>query len=228
MIIIIDDGSNPELIDDVPVDPPCMVVSSAFPKRGELLPYYYYYHNFMDAYDYCVVLHDSVFLQRPFLMTSSMAPVQFLWHFDSCCREDIETEIKMLGKLNHAEALLETYHGKYPWKGCFGVMSVISGALLKLIVDKYNWFVLMDDVQSRKDRSCLERVFAILCVTEWPELCHEASLFGDIMDPRWRFGYQYNTCGGRSFAEYLELKHRQCFALTMDATLPIVKVWTGR
>ena len=38
------------------------IIQNDFPKRGELMPYYYYLHN--KLFDTAVIIHDSVFINK--------------------------------------------------------------------------------------------------------------------------------------------------------------------
>ena len=60
-IIIIDDNSNPAFISAIPLYK-TTVISSEYPQRGELLPYYYFLRN--KLFDIAVIIHDSVFIQK--------------------------------------------------------------------------------------------------------------------------------------------------------------------
>ena len=61
-IVIIDDNSTYEFIDSKKEAAlyKCLILRSIFPKRGELLPYYYYIHN--KWFDSALIIHDSVFI----------------------------------------------------------------------------------------------------------------------------------------------------------------------
>ncbi len=59
LIFIIDDNSNYKYINEKRLYK-TTVINSAYPGRGELLPYYYYLQN--KLFDTAVIIHDSVFI----------------------------------------------------------------------------------------------------------------------------------------------------------------------
>ena len=60
-IIIIYDNSNYNFITNEKLYK-TTIINSEYPKRGELLPYYYYLHN--KLFDVAVIIHDSVFINK--------------------------------------------------------------------------------------------------------------------------------------------------------------------
>ena len=60
-IIIIDDNSNPLFLKTAEEYKNITIVESEYPRRGELLPYYYFYKN--KYFDNAIIIHDSVFFQ---------------------------------------------------------------------------------------------------------------------------------------------------------------------
>ena len=77
-IVIIDDNSKQEYIDkefqNNLID--TIVLNSEYPKRGELLPYYYYSRN--KFFDVAIIIHDSVFINKRFEV--KVDNYKFLWH----------------------------------------------------------------------------------------------------------------------------------------------------
>ena len=78
-IIIIDDNSNSIYVKNDIELINCNIIQSEFPKRGELLPYYYFhkYHFFEKA----IILHDSTFIQNTINIENSNS-IKFLWSFE--------------------------------------------------------------------------------------------------------------------------------------------------
>jgi hypothetical protein len=178
IIIIIDDNSNNDYLnsDDINLEY-CMLIKSEFPKRGEMLPYYYFYQT--KLFDKAIIIHDSFYLKEKIDVTH-INDVKFLFHFDNNL-EDEEYEKLLLSKLKYSEELLQLYNTPNSWKGCFGVMSLISYEFLKTIVEKYDIFNLLDHIKTRIHRCCLERVFAIVCCNEKKDLIHNISIFGHFL-----------------------------------------------
>lgn len=203
-ILIVDDNSNYNFInlEDESKLQNCEIIKSEYKGRGELLPYYYFYKTkFVEK---MVFIHDSVFIKK-YINFSDNDNVRFLWEFNAC-NENKNTEILYLNQLNNNKKLINMFNSNY-WKGCFGVMSVIKLDFLNFLVDKYNFFKLIDFIKSRSNRSCLERVFAVLCFTENN---YKTTYFGNIFNhSKWGF----------NFAEYIANK---------NSKKDIVKVWTGR
>jgi hypothetical protein len=212
-IVVIDDNSNPKFVDpdlENNLDN-CRILQSEYPKRGEMLAYYYFLQNHW--FDKAVIIHDSVFVRQK-VDLENCKNIKFLWHFESDERfDDRYFETMFLHSMGGP--YLELYANKKEyWKGCFGLMAVIEHSFLKKIA---YLFVLRDDIKSRRHRSCMERIFAVMCFHHYPELMRDCSFFGDIQEgyPR-KWGY--------SLEEYetdQENNH------TNDLP-PFVKVWTGR
>jgi len=203
-IIVIDDNSDEQFLTNA-VFENVTIIKSEFPKRGELLPYYYFYK--LKPFDKAVILHDSVFLQKPFEV-DSISDVKFIWHFPADYCSNAYLEINLLMKLDNNFDYIELYNNETKWNGCFGVMSCITYEFLKKIVEHSNLFVLIDHIQNRCDRMNLERVFGVVCKYH----TNVESIHGDIRCSYFPFPIDYE------FYTDTEFKH----------TVPIVKVWTGR
>lgn len=210
-IIIIDDDSDSTYLTTLEMVN-TELIQSEFPKRAELLPYYYFLKYAW--FDTAVILHDSVFIQAPIKFDKVN---KFLWHFSSHNWDNIYGEEEIIKKLKNSDDILNLYNTKEQWYGCFGVMSVISYNMIHDINSKYNFFKLLDSIKSRQERMMLERIFAAT-------LAHEASLtketcsyFGNIQAYcKWGFNENY------LMENYIIDK------ASGKITLPIVKLWSGR
>jgi len=196
-ILIIDDNSNYDFITDETLYK-TTIINSEYPKRGELLPYYYYLHN--KLFDVAVILHDSVFINT--YIDFSVDKYKLLWEFEHDW-DNIEDEIRIINVLNDSE-LKEFYENKSLWKGCFGCMSIITHDFLTYIHNKYDISKLLDCILNRDNRCSFERVLACLLQKE----AKKETLLGNI--------HKYGKWG-ISFEEIYKYKH-----------LPILKCWTGR
>jgi len=196
-ILIIDDNSNQKYI-TVRSLYKTTIINSEYPKRGELLPYYYYLQN--KLFDTAVIIHDSVFINQ--FIDFAVDDYKMLWEFQHDWDQIVnETEIINLWG---DEELLRFYQNKKLWKGCFGGMSVITHKCLVSVNEKYNISVLLDVINTRNNRMSFERVLGVLLQKH----IKRASLLGDI----------HNYCEwGILFNNKQESNH-----------LPIIKVWTGR
>lgn len=200
LVVIIDDHSDPQYLTAHPY-PNCIVLQSEFPKRGELLPYYYLqkYKFFEKA----VILHDSVFVQQAFDFNAvENVP---LWTFTGHLHHDAALESKLLRVLDNHEHLVDL-HAADAFRGAFGVMAVVTLPFVEMLEAKYQVSRLLQFVNSRPLRMCLERVFGVLFAAESPG----PAVFGDIFE----FGPW-----GLTFQHYLHAK---------NGKKAVVKVWSGR
>ncbi len=218
-IVIIDDNSNKDFLkkeDDVDLDD-VDIFYSEYPKKGETLAYYYMYKY--KLFEKCIVIHDSVFINEPFLETFDFnhIDIKFLWHFTHHW-DNITEEEKILvnGGLSR---LLEKYKNKESWVGCFGVMTIMEYDFLNNLEVKYSFFKnVFPLIHNRDDRCHIERIFAFLCFLEKPSLIDSPSLFGIIHHfVHWGYLYEY----------YLDYKEKVEKG-EADKTYPILKVWSGR
>ena len=196
-ILIIDDNSNYDFITDEKLYK-TTVITSEHPKRGELLPYYYFLHN--KLFDVAVILHDSVFINK--YIDFSVDKCRIIWDFEHHW-DQIEDETRIINVFNDAE-LTNFYKSKHLWKGCFGSMSIITHDYLTSINNKYDISKLLDCILNRHNRSSFERVIGCLLQKD----CKTDALLGNI------HGY----CNvGLTFKDKDNCNH-----------LPLTKVWTGR
>jgi hypothetical protein len=196
-ILIIDDNSDSAFLTNEDLYK-TTIINSEFPKRGELLPYYYYLHN--NLFDSAVILHDSVFIQQ--YINFEVDNYKILWTFGHGFPET-EIDLKLLNIFNDSE-LVNFYKNQASWKGCFGAMVIITHDYLSHINSKYDISKLLDVILTRYDRSRFERIIACLLQIEYKT----ESLLGDIHD--------YCTWG-------LTIDDADSYS-----HLPLLKVWPGR
>jgi len=204
-ILIIDDNSNYSFIyTETAIKEETLyktqLIQSEFPKRGELLPYYYYLRNpFAES---AVILHDSVFINK-YIDFSSTTPYRFLWEFEHEW-DQIEDETRMIRHLGDPD-LLTFYENKALWKGCFGCICLIRHDFLRVVDTKYDFTTkLLNDITERFNRCSFERVLACILQKE----ASQTTIFGNL--------HAYMPWG-------ISFDNRQRFY-----HLPIIKVWTGR
>ncbi len=196
-IIIIDDDSDTNFLTDKNLYK-THIINSEYPKRGELLPYYYYLNN--KFFDTAVILHDSVFINKPIDMT--VDKYKIIWNFKHYW-DQIEDETIMIDIFNDLE-LKKFYENKKLWTGCFGGMSIITHDYLSYINNKYDISKLLNYVKNRHNRMSFERVIACLLQKN----AKSEILLGDIHD----------YCPSRIPFHEKDKYHY----------LPLVKIWTGR
>ena len=198
-ILIIDDNSDYNFITNEKLYK-TTIINSEYPKRGELLPYYYYLHN--KLFDVAIIIHDSVFINKYIDIDMNVKKYRIIWEIEEHQWDQIEDETRMINIFNDLE-LKEFYENKNLWKGCFGGMSIIAHDYLIYINKKYDISKLLDLVLNRYNRCSFERVIGCLLQKEGKN----ETLLGNIT----------NYCSVISFEEIDKHKH-----------LPIIKCWTGR
>ena len=184
------------------------IINSEFPRRGELLPYYYYYTKKFSKNT--VILHDSVFINSKinsdFLNTKTY---HFLWSAKH--GRDPTTEIlQILKKMDNSKELIKKFNNKTGWDVCFGAMTILNLDYITKIFDNTNYFkILISQIKTRINRQCFERIIALLLI----DTIKTKTVNGDIFKDQ-RFGKDLPT-----FSEY---NKKNCNKKTM------YKVWTGR
>jgi len=197
IVLIVDDNSNREFLTEKKLHR-AVIVNSEYPKRAELLPYYYYLKY--KLFDCAVILHDSVFINK--YIDFTVNKYKLIWDFEHHW-DQIEDETRMIKAFDDAE-LLHFYQNKSLWRGCFGGMSIITYDFLAHVNSKYDLSKLLDFVLTRYNRCSFERVIACLLQKE-----HSREiLLGDINGYS-RWGIRYSERDQYKF-------------------LPLLKVWTGR
>lgn len=197
LILIVDDNSNYDYITEHTLYK-TTVINSEFPKRGELLPYYYYLKN--PLFKKAVVIHDSAFINS--IIDTDTDKYKFIWEFEHYWDQPYN-ESEMMLSFNDPE-LMYFYNNKNLWKGCFGCMAIITYDFLNKVNERHNLSKLIDFVLSRYNRQSLERVLA--CIFQFNG--SRQTLLGNI----------HTYCKwGITFEDKDSINH-----------LPIIKVWTGR
>lgn len=204
-ILIIDDNSNYKFVTNEKLYE-THIINSEYPKRGEILPYYYYLHN--KLFDSAVIIHDSVFVNK--YVDLSVKKYKLLWEFEHFW-DQIDDETKMINLFNDSE-LKQFYEKKNLWKGCFGGMSIITHDYLTFINDKYDISKLLDSILNRYNRMSFERVIACLLQKNGDK----ETLFGDIFKYVGRIGKE-KIPNKLSFKDKDKYNH-----------LPFIKIWSGR
>jgi len=228
IIMIIDDNSSVEHITNDNVDlKNCFIIQSEYPKRGEILAYYYFYKY--KLFDKAVIIHDSIFLQQDISQQiNDVSNVKFLWDFKNKHDDNLLKELFLISNLkndkfennDNLSTLTNLYLQKEKWLGCFGVMSVITYQFLNTLVEKYDIFNLLSVVETREDRCSLERVFAIVCyVNNNYFIDSSPSIFGEIVDYRF-LGMPFHYTYRNYFSD------KKIFDIPKISK--IVKVWSGR
>lgn len=209
-IIIIDDNSRIDLSYDGLDN--TIIIKSKHPGAAELLPYYYFLKYKWAAK--MIVLHDSMFLKRPFTDSELNHPIKFHWFFSVHLWDDDIRIDNLLVKLKNANKLINYNHQKALWHGCFGVASIVDLSILEKIERKYLLTSsLVNAIKSRDDRMALERIFGLIMFKEGYVTLADCSNFGCIHDyPR-----NWQPVDDK-FLNYLKSKYPGA----------ILKTWHGR
>lgn len=226
-IVVIDDNSNQEFVSSEPdLDMNNItVVTSEFPGRGELLPYYYLLKHrwFPNA----VIIHDSLFVHKKIHFENFKMPVMPLWH-EKYDKENLNNILRITSALTNNKTLIKelispnsdsNFVSKFAilndeFNLCFGGQCYIKLPFLDFIQKKYNLTNLVNVVHNRPDRCALERVLGLLFCKECPKARHIGSLFGRIHGHPNAFHYH--------FENYVDdIRNRRRVST-------FTKVWTGR
>ena len=163
MIVIIDDNSSPEYLTDINTVN-CIVVKSEYPRRGELLPYYYYIKN--KYFDRSVVIHDSMRINQyyDFSNISNYKNYTRLFSFANISyKTDIDFFKEATSYLDNGNTLYQ-YHLNNINRmiGCFGICYVIDHKYIIEIEKKYKISNLVNFIDTRPKRQTLERLLSCL------------------------------------------------------------------
>lgn len=205
-IVIIDDNSNQDLISNIPLQN-TRIIYSDYPKRGELLPYFYLFK--LKLFKKTIILHDSMFIQTK-IYFGNIDKIKFLWYFDSKSSFEAHKVERMLSLLHNHVALLQ-YYKHFTWCGCFGVTSIVTLDFVNLLQEKYNFLILLNYINTKDDRMVLERILGIIVFFELNITIYDCSLFNSIADHFRAFQLTYE--------QYTKMKKNNQY---------IIKTWVGR
>lgn len=208
-IYIIDDNSNYEYIVQKEKYIDIELIQSTYHQRGEILPYYYLYIK--QLFKRCLIIHDSIIINKYIDFSKYQEEIHYLWHFGHNCNNLVD-ENKMMKILNN-EKIIEKYDEK-GWYGCFGVQTLIDYDFIEKLQKKYKLFDLLKFIDSRNKRMNFERVFSVLCTLLDNDIYERKSIYGDIHDYM-EWGYDYE--------KYVKDKDKDI----LDK-FDLIKIWNGR
>lgn len=199
-----------------------LFINSDCPKGcGEFLGYYYFY-KYKWA-DYAIVLHDSFWIQQPIpglnSFLASNKDIKFLSHFNTRFNHhNFQGEINIIHHLQNPGELVSFFHQLDTCNiGCFGIQSCISYSFLERLQEKFQLMDLIQMVDDRENRMCLERVFGAIVLFMCPEIKKDISFYGDILVD-YVDKYEHT-----SFVFYLANKEK----IRLE-NRPFIKVFSGR
>ena len=219
-IVIIDDNSNPQYLQNDKLYEDIEFIYSDYKFCGELLPYYYYNNN--PKTKYALIIHDSFFIQNEIHKVIKENDYTPLWTFKSFIYfKNLESNIKLIiNKLNNNDEINNCFENRMMWFGNFGAMSIISHKRISDINNKFNFFdILLREINNREKRMSLERILPICNILMNSDEYIEP-LFGDIHD--WCKEHLNSSWGDKmtlsNYIKNINCKNN-CIA---------VKLWTGR
>jgi len=205
-ILIIDDNSNPDFLHDNMVLVHCNIIyDKEWKGSGEMLGYYYLHK--LKPFNTAVIIHDSVFIQKRVSFDIGKANMKFLWTITNLYDYELESYYHEL--CHHLPIYKEITHiyGRKSYKGCFGLMSVITWNFVDQLA-RDGLFETLQHMKGRRLARCsMERMLGIMAFRRDPTI---QSMYNEI-----HFYMKWQT----TFMEYLN---------GTVGDLDIVKVWTGR
>jgi hypothetical protein len=207
-ILIIDDNSNKIFLNERHMYN-TTIINSAYPGRGELLPYYYFLYN--KLFDIAVIIHDSVFFNRYIHITTE--DYKIIWDFNNKYIHNA-TDVRAMISLFNDKELCSFFEERknQVFRGCFGGMVIITHDYLQLINNKYNLSLLLEHIKTRSNRMSFERVLG--CILQKQK--KRPPLLGDV------FKYFSLINWDRDIKKYTFEN------IATYNNLPIVKIWSGR
>ena len=217
-IIVIDDNSNPELLNDQNCNniKHIKIIYSEFGYcHGEILPYYYLHK--LHLFDKAVILHDSMFVNQ--YVDFRNTPESFLWTFDGMY-EDYKYEVFLLKQLDHSDRLIDIHKNIQKWKGCFGCCGIVEYNTVSVFQQKYKLFNIFEHINTRFHRCCFERIISILYFNETESNSNPIkSICGKISNHYKQFEFNYS--------QYIDFKHNNLIEPQLTNS-KIIKIWSGR
>lgn len=216
-LLIVDDHSLPSLIDakfDLAMEYTTIVHSEFPPGCGEALFYYYYLHH--HEFDMAILLHDSVFVNRPLNFLGNVKNFKILWTIRKKIGEQPRDQKRIIGSLDKPARLLHFHdHQRKHWDAAFGGMCVVTHNYLQSIHQEIDIEKLVRSVSTRYHRMSFERVIGcILCF-----YCQDKAKHKDD-----------HVCLG-IIGKYCKWKTKfgsPQMETYVTSPMPLIKVWSGR
>ena len=221
-IVIIDDYSDLTQVDqNFRMTNAAVIYSELPPGKGEILPYYYFYHR--RPFYKAVILNDAMLLQRREPLWSaiqSTSDFRYLWYFDDFRDNELEEQLYLISalKAKHQDRLRDLHTRAGLWTGCFSSASIMTWDFVSHLHHTYGLLDMVPAIEGRKDRMGLERVMGLLTadaadrdLTQSPD---RWSVFGSIL--------KHRKTGSYHWQDYVHDKAHG------DIAEPMVKIWNGR
>jgi hypothetical protein len=163
----------------------CDIIQAEYPESRIFSPYYEFLK--IDGYSKAIILHDG-FIFNSYIDFTKITNVKFIWHFETHDYDDTNLITTQINTLENGQPLLDLYFSK-EWYGCLGSLIVIDKSFITLLEEKYKISKLVNVIKNQADAIAFERVIALLCYYEYPDLKDNLSIEGDIKNMIW--GYTY-------------------------------------
>lgn len=213
-IIVIDDNSKiqNDLSKDEKEFDNILLTKSEIVGSGEVYGYYYAWKY--RPFKKFMVIHDSMFLNKK-VNFDDIIDVKFLWHFHTRFAFDEDRMKILFQNCDNNNDFYNMFNTKNKWHGCFGVCSVITLNFLDNLFDYFKFEKAIELVKSRNDRTCVERIFAVLCFVihdDKEKMYSNPSIFGNIHDSKNAFHQTWNHYINKNY----------------DTNSQCIKIWSGR
>ena len=175
-ILIITDGSNKEVIEDIPLKN-VILIDSEFPGAGEVLPYYYFYK--LKPFKKAVCMQDSHWFTKFYdFKKYDLKDVVFIWHFSKPYIRHYEDKELELAKLTGDDVV--NMYSSDNWLPSFGGCSYITLDFLQKLEHKFHFLNFVNIMpKERSYRHSFERIFGVMCYLLSSTIKDKPSLFGD-------------------------------------------------
>lgn len=216
-ILIVDDHSLPSLIDakfDLAMEHTTIIHSKFPPGCGEALPYYYYLQH--HEFDMAIILHDSVFVNRPLNFLGNVKNFKILWSIRKKFGWQPRDQKRIISSLDKSNGLLHFHDHQYQhWDAAFGGMCVVTHRYLHTIHKEHDLDKLVRSVSTRYQRMSFERVIGcILCFHCQDKAKHKNDhVCLGVIGNYCKWNIKYNSIQMKQYAA---------------SELPLIKVWSGR
>jgi hypothetical protein len=179
-IIIITDGSNKDLIENIELEN-VDLIDSEFKGAGEILPYYYFHK--LRPFKKAICMQDSMWFMKKFdFKNYDLKDVVFLWEFYSNNKHFIKEETELASLMS--KEVLDRYNGT-DWFGCWGACSFITIDFVDKLEENYKFLKLVNYTGiERTYRHAFERIFGVICSILSRTMSEKHSLFGAFFDAK--------------------------------------------
>jgi len=123
-----------------------------------------------------IFIQDNFFLLKPFEEEIFNNDIRFLCGFIDNQEKYKSLVNNLIHDLNEGDKIIE-YKYKYNWVGCYGVSCLISHEYLLYLEEKYNLFIISQDIKNKIMREVFERLFGLL-ITYDKKNFSNISIFG--------------------------------------------------